>query len=1102
MNTKYRPRQFNMEALLKLDEPIDIPLLDQVVKTFYSGSGEQQRQAGEVLTRFQSDPKAWTQTDRILEYSVHTQSKFIALSILDNLINSRWHSLPKEQKNGITNFIVGMILSLSKDSNGDNGLVQKADLILVQLLKKEWPETFIQDLISSSYVSTSVCKNNLYILRLMAEEIFDDIAEESLTQAKRFKLRQSLTQEFQQILTLCDQVLSQGDPNNPKASPLYNMALLTLNKYLDWIPMDIVFGSDLINTLIDKYLINSITRSNALKCLTTIVNFQDTHRISNFNNLIITYFQSILNIVNNNILPTKSTLDLNEIYNNSSTDDQLFLQDWELFLCTFLTRNRKVLEDNDDPAIKEQCMALLIQSHQYLIQLSRIDDKEMFKTAVDYWHDLVSALFIEIEHFPFDEVNPYMESISLGTGAINPMILLKFPLKRNLYIDICSQLRSLIIDHMVKPEEVQITFTEDGDFIKEVFTETDNIQLYETEREVLVLLTHLDVDDMESILSKRLVQLKEQNILFNNKGELFNKIVWAIGSISGTMKVEMEQTFLTNVLTFLWDLSTINMNKEQSLIYSSNIMFIVGQYSRFLKNHWSFFRKIMFQLFELMHNDNEAIRDVACDTFLKITKKCKYQMATVQDGDENNQPFIRTILENSENIISDLTNQRYIFFEGCGLIITQERDYPTLRLLLNQLMKQDNLTWKSLVTQFRLNSEFFQDDVNCQTLIRVLRDNLSLSKSMSYDYFEQMQIIYLDMLDIYSNISSLMNDEIIQRGEIAIKTPKVRVFRIIRKDILKLMTDLIRNTRNYNIIKLDIIPPLFKTTLEGYQYEIPSIKEFELLNCLTTMLEKCGNKLVSEVGSFLPYIFGPTLRMINKDFISYPDHRHAFYKLLNSINRYCFQVFLELPVNNFKLFFDSICWALKHTERKIESTGIDTAMVMMRNIDTHYRDSNIAQMFFQQYYLIFINETFYVLTEPDHKATFTEQTMLLMRLINLSISDVIPVQIYEKMDAPVGTTNRQYLMKYLSNLLCGAFSNLTRNQVDTFLTVLVGQLGDSAHFKATLRDFLVQIKEVGGDPSDYLFAEDREKEIQTQREAQQERASRIAGLSQESNIMF
>lgn len=1131
-----------MENILQLDKPLDISLLDDVVSVFYEGKGtpQEQKQAGEILAQFQALPNAWLQVDKILESSNKLQSKFIGLNILEQLITTKWNSLPQEQRSGILNFLIGMVLSLSC-SNTDIELIHKADYVLVQILKRDWHESLIKDLIDSSSVSLSLCQNNIYILRIIAEEIFvsfdddedDDaiIQSNDLTKAKIFKLKNALFKDFQHILRFCynilnDIIFDSTTDNIKDMVTLANNTIITLNKYLVWIPIKSVMDSNIITILIEKFLVQRATRSNTLKCLTTLFdvkNFNSVSDIPDFETTIIQYFNSILQIIStnndSNIFFLESDTNLNEIYQKLTLEDQLFLQDWEIFLCTFLNRHRTVIEDICNKSIS-QYKKLLIKSHQYILQMTTINDKEMFKIALDYWHDLVTALFIEIENYPFDQINPYMDEVSLGTGALNPTLLKQVPLKRNFYSEICSKLREIIINHMVKPEEFQITITEDGNFVKEVFTETENIQLYETEREVLVLLTHLDVEDMENILWKQLVQLKENNTLFENNGEQFNKISWAIGSISATMRVETEQVFLTKILNLFGELFMNPLTKEQTIIASSNVMYIVGQYSRFLKNRWSFFHKVMQQLFNMMHNENGAIRDMACDTFYKISSKCKYQMVTVQDSDKENKPFIRLIVENMSSIVSDLNSiQLNRFYETCAMIISQEQDFPTLRDLTVRLMKNENFSWQRIVSQYRLNSRFFLDfnknnsdtnaSNNCQTLIQVLRANISVAKALGYNYFEQMQYIYLDMLDIYVNVSYLIKDTIQQQANNKnannnnttnnnniTETTKIRLLRIIKREILRLMQCFIQNTRDSNIIIMDVLTPFMNATLNDYQTSSSELKEYELLKCLTLILKKCGNQLINHVAQLFPLVIEPTLMMINKDMVSYPDHRKVYYELLNVIDENCFEVFLELPIRSFKLFFDSTCWAIKHTNREIESLGINNALTMIRNLGTRYRDTNIFKVFFQEYYLLLINETFYILTEPDHKSTFTEQSMLLMRLINLSFNDNISVSIHEHVNGiPPSVSNKDYLMQYMANLLLAEFNNLTEEQVKTFLNVLVSEIGNLSLFKTTLRDFLVQIREIGGDPTDYLFSEEREKEIEAQRRFKEERASRIAGLA-------
>ena len=45
-----------------------------------------------------------------------------------------------------------------------------------------------------------------------------------------------------------------------------------------------------------------------------------------------------------------------------------------------------------------------------------------------------------------------------------------------------------------------------GEIVREVLKETDTIVLYKSMREVLVYLTHLDVEDTERIMSEKLAK--------------------------------------------------------------------------------------------------------------------------------------------------------------------------------------------------------------------------------------------------------------------------------------------------------------------------------------------------------------------------------------------------------------------------------------------------------------------------------------------------------------------------------------------------------------------------------------------------------------------
>ena len=60
---------------------------------------------------------------------------------MDRLIKTRWKVLPEEQRSGIRNFVVQVIVKTSSDDatmRREKSFLNKLNLILVQILKQEW----------------------------------------------------------------------------------------------------------------------------------------------------------------------------------------------------------------------------------------------------------------------------------------------------------------------------------------------------------------------------------------------------------------------------------------------------------------------------------------------------------------------------------------------------------------------------------------------------------------------------------------------------------------------------------------------------------------------------------------------------------------------------------------------------------------------------------------------------------------------------------------------------------------------------------------------------------------------------------------------------
>jgi len=118
-----------------------------------------------------------------------------------------------------------------------------------QILKREWPknwESFIPDIVGASKTNESLCQNNMSILKLLSEEVFD-FSTGQLTQTKAKHLKDTMCSEFCQIFHLCEFVMENSVDEN-----LIGSTLETLLRFLNWIPLGYIFETELIFTLLRK----------------------------------------------------------------------------------------------------------------------------------------------------------------------------------------------------------------------------------------------------------------------------------------------------------------------------------------------------------------------------------------------------------------------------------------------------------------------------------------------------------------------------------------------------------------------------------------------------------------------------------------------------------------------------------------------------------------------------------------------------------------------------------------------------------------------------------------------------------------------------------
>ncbi|GAB6021702.1 Exportin-1 [Chamberlinius hualienensis] len=1019
--------------LLDFNQKLDIHLLDNVVGCMYTGLGDQQRIAQEVLTTLKEHPDAWTRVDTILEFSSNQQTKYYALQILENVINTRWKVLPRNQCDGIKKYIVGLIIKTSSDPETlerEKVYLNKLNMILVQILKREWPKnwpTFIPDIVGASKTNESLCQNNMAILKLLSEEVFD-FSSGQMTQAKAKHLKDTMCNEFSQIFQLCQFVM-----DSSQNAPLVGATLETLLRFLNWIPLGYIFETLLINTLIYKFLNVPMFRNVTLKCLTEIA----AVTVLNYDTVFLTLFTRTMEQLQQMLPPNTN---IKEAYANGQDSEQNFIQNLSMFLCTFLKEHGSLVE------AKEEKSQSLMTALQYLVLISEVEETEIFKICLEYWNSLAADLYRE---------NPF-------GGPLSPLILNKtnvpMPPRRQLYQQVLTKVRYIMIGRMAKPEEVLVVENEQGEVVREFMKDTDAINMYKNMRETLVYLTHLDYVDTERIMTEKLHnQVNGTEWSWKN----LNTLCWAIGSISGAMHEDDEKRFLVTVIKDLLGLCEQKRGKDNKAIIASNIMYVVGQYPRFLRAHWKFLKTVVNKLFEFMHETHDGVQDMACDTFIKIAQKCRRHFVQVQVGEV--LPFIEEILNNINTHICDLQPQQvHTFYEAVGYMISAQTDQMVQERLIEKYMLLPNQVWDDIINQAtKVNVDVLKDPDAVKQLANILKTNVRACKALAHPFVAQLGRIYLDMLNVYKVMSENISAAIALNGENVTKQPLIRSMRTVKKETLKLISGWVSRSEDPQMVLENFIPPLLDAVLLDYQRTaVPSAREPEVLN------------------------------MINKDFEEYPEHRTNFFLLLQAVTVHCFHAFLNIPSAQFKLVLDSIIWAFKHTMRNVADTGLQILYQLLQNVA---QEEAAAQSFYQTYYTEILQHIFSVVTDTSHTAGLTMHATILAYMFSLVEAGKITVPL-QMGELALASNNMAFVQEFVANLLKAAFPHLLDAQVRITVQGLFNLNQELPKFKEHLRDFLVQIKEYTGEDTSDLFLEEREEELRTAQEQKRRIQLSVPGI--------
>ncbi|GAW01679.1 hypothetical protein LENED_003287 [Lentinula edodes] len=780
---------------------------------------------------------------------------------------------------------------------------------------------------------------------------------------------------------------------------LLRATLETLGKFLSWIPLGYIFETELLQLFVERFLESAEYRNLTLKCAAEIASLPRSD-VSMYDAKLKIFFMSVMTTINKLIPPST---DIASAYANASDAGQEMVVALALFLANFFSKHLPIMEGDAD-------REALINAHFYLIKISQVDEREVFKICLEYWLILLVGLYDEVSMIP------------IGTD------LSRLKLRKDIYREVLSNLRLVAVGKMVKPEEVLVVENEEGEVVREYLQETDTIVLYKSMRELMVYLTHLDVVDVETILTQKMA-----------------------AQIDGSaMDEDTEKRFLVLVIRELLGLVEQKRGKDNKAIIAANIMYIVGQYPRFLKAHWRFLKTVVNKLFEFMHETHEGVQDMACDTYMKITTSCGRQFV-VRQSDEK-EPFVDEILRMINRITVDLSPQQvHTFYEATGVIIAEALNRAQQERLIISLMELPNGAPLKVLPTPPTHLHYY-----------ITRTCSSIGGEA---YTSQIARIFTDMLGLYKTISGMISEVIAKEGVLIAKTPQIRQLRALKKDILKLMQTYINSVVQIEVVNENFIPLLLDAVLGDYQRNIAAARDAEVLNLMSDVVRCLGSLITPQVPPILSAVLEPTLEMITQDLTEYPDHRLYFFHLLRMIILNCFPALLSIPPEGFKLVMNSIIWAMKHSAKDLGDTGLHMCFDILEAFSSSSPEvAEVAHAFYSQYFLVIVQEIFYVMTDSEHKSGFSLQATVLSRMFKIVNESGMPVEVLDptaNVTTGTSTSNMtsEFFQHYCVKLLSSAFPHVHSSHIQVLVAGMNNNYNDITQFKVGLKDFLVQMKE-------------------------------------------
>lgn len=364
------------------------------------------------------------------------------------------------------------------------------------------------------------------------------------------------------------------------------------------------------------------------------------------------------------------------------------------------------------------------------------------------------------------------------------------------------------------------------------------------------------------------------------------------------MLEDEENKFVVTVIKELLNLVEKKKGKNNKALVAADIMYVVGQFPRFLCTHWAFLKTVIKKLNEFMHEKHPGVQDMATEVFLKIAKKTKHMFVMSQEPSE--EPFVCNLIRSLKENTHDLEIKQCLhIYEGIAHMISEEKDPARKDVLLESLMQYTQADWRGVIEIINSDPSSLQDIEVIRTIGFVIKVNERVAFALGHPYVSHLCKIFLELLLVYKTYSENISF-VISSSQVSHNMSILKAMRTVRREILNLIATFISNNEDPDMVISEFLPKLSELIVD-YNGNVPNARDPEVLSLFTSLIKKMGDRMNQYIPDILNCLFESTLSMISGNYTDFMDFRRNYFNLIKVIVEDSLDGLFEASEENFKI---------------------------------------------------------------------------------------------------------------------------------------------------------------------------------------------------------